>query len=131
MSEKGNELRYNYIKMVLASHIIFEMQVELRGTSVFNGRSKNAAHVLKVESKHNVDRDIKEIYNRDDKTANTVIQSIEDVAKELSTLDTHRIGNLHHVLKQIKDENCMLIDRDYYEKLEKLKKEYNKLKNKG
>lgn len=124
---KETELRYHYTKMLLASQIIFEMQLELKASNVFNGKSKNAARILVTQSKYNIKKDIENIFGRDSEIANTVIQSIEDIAQEVATLDTHKLGNVHHILKQIQKEGCMLIDRDYYEELEKIKVKYNKL----
>jgi len=127
-TKEDEERTYNYVKLAIATQVIIEMQAELRNTNVFNGKAKNAALVIRKQASHDIEKDIIGIYERDSDTANSLISGIETVASQLATLDVKRIANMSLIIKRIEDQNCMLIDRGYYEELEKIKEKYNKLK---
>lgn len=125
---KEETLRYHYIKLALASQMIFEMQGELKNSTAWSGKVKNAAHIIKVQSQYQLEKDINSMFGADDEVANKIIKSIENVAEELCSLDADLIGKLYQIIKKTKTDNCILIDRGYYEELEKIKVKYNKIK---
>lgn len=119
---------YNYLKILIGSYTIIEMMGERKGSSYFNGKAKNAALVLRKQATHDIEKDINGIYGRDSETANSLMESVEAIAKRTANLEILKLANMSTIFDKLDNENCILVDRDYYEELERIKVLHNKYK---